>query len=89
MLAAENSIYENVADAIYEAMIDENTREACRRYEERKATEARIIRERDAALRGIEERNVVIQEKEMIIHDARARIIELEKALAEAKKKSE
>ena len=96
MLAAENSIYENVADAIYEAMIDENTREACRRYEERKATEARIIRERDAALQGIEERNVVIKEKEMIIHDAKVRIeekerkiAELEKALAEAKRKSE
>lgn len=86
MLAAENSIYEDVADAVYKAMLDGNVREACRRYEEQKATEARIIRERDEALQGIEEREIVIQEKEMVIHDARARIAELEKALAEAKK---
>lgn len=72
MLAAENFVYESVADAVYKALSEDSIREACLRYEEQKAVEARFIRERDDALK-------VIQEKD-------ARIAELEKALAEAKR---
>ena len=65
---------------MYNALVDECKREACRRYEEQKAVEARFIRERDEALRVIEEKDRDIAEKER-------RIAELEKALAEADKK--
>lgn len=37
MLAAENSVYESVADAIYEALAEDNIREACLRYKEQKS----------------------------------------------------
>lgn len=37
MLAAENCVYESVADAIYEALAEDNIREACLRYEEQKS----------------------------------------------------
>ena len=79
MLAAENSVYESVANAMYDALTEDNIREACLRYEEQKAVEARFIRERDDALKVIQEKNMVIQEKD-------AKIAELEKALAEAKR---
>lgn len=72
MLAAENSVFESVANAMYDALAEDNIREACLRYEEQKAVEARFIRERDDALK-------VIQEKD-------AKIAELEKALAEVKR---
>ena len=77
MLAAENSVYESVADAIYEALAEDNIREACLRYKEQKAVEERFIRERDDALKIIQEKEITIQEKDK-------RIAELEKALAEA-----
>ncbi len=77
MLAAENSVYESVADAIYEALAEDNIREACLRYEEQKAVEERFIRERDDALKIIQEKDITIQEKDK-------RIAEPEKALAEA-----
>lgn len=77
MLAAENSVYESVADAIYEALAEDNIREACLRYEEQKAVEERFIRERDDALKIIQEKEITIQEKDK-------RIAEPEKALAEA-----
>lgn len=80
MLAAEDSIYKEISDEMYNALVDECKREACRRYEEQKAVEARFIRERDEALRVIEEKDRDIAEKER-------RIAELEKALAEADKK--
>lgn len=93
MLAADNSVYEDVADAIYEAMLDENKREACLRYEEEKAVKARLIREKDDALKVIQEKDVAIQEKDMAIQEKDmaiqekdARIAELEKVLAEAKR---
>lgn len=86
MLAADNSVYADVADAIYEAMLDESKREACRRYEEEKAVKARLIREKEDALKVIQEKEVVIQEKEIAIQEKDARIAELEKALAEAKR---
>lgn len=37
MLAAENCVYESVADAIYEALAEDNIREACLRYKEQKS----------------------------------------------------
>ena len=37
MLAAENCVYESVADAIYEVLAEDNIREACLRYEEQKS----------------------------------------------------
>ncbi len=77
MLAAENCVYESVADAIYEALAEDNIREACLRYKEQKAVEERFIRERDDALKIIQEKDITIQEKDK-------RIAELEKALAEA-----
>lgn len=86
MLAADNSVYADVADAIYEAMLDESKREACRRYEEEKAVKARLIREKEDALKVIQEKEVVIQEKETAIQEKDTRIAELEKALAETKR---
>ena len=58
-------------------MAEDNIREACLRYEEQKAVEERFIRERDDALKIIQEKDITIQEKDK-------RIAELEKALAEA-----
>lgn len=84
MLAAENCVYESVADAIYEALAEDNIREACLRYEEQKAVEERFIRERDDALKIIQEKEITIQEKEITIQEKDKRIAEPEKALAEA-----
>ena len=102
MLAAENSVYENIADEIYNALADDAKRDACRRYEEQKAVEARFIRERDDALQkikekdaAIQEKDVLIQEKDIAIHEkdrmiqeAKNQIAELERALAEAKRQN-
>lgn len=79
MLAAENSIYGNVADALYYAMAEENKREACRRYEERKAVEARLIREMETAKKAVQETKAALVEKD-------AYIAKLEKAIEALKK---
>ena len=50
----------------------------------KKAVEERFIRERDDALKIIQEKEITIQEKEITIQEKDKRIAELEKALAEA-----
>ena len=67
MLAREDIDFKRVADSVYKVLVDEAQRDACLRYEERKAEEElarQLIKEKDAAL---QEKDAVIREKDTVI----------------------
>ncbi len=80
MLAKENADFERVADEIYKVLADEAQRDACLRYEERKAEEERMIREKEQALRLLKEKDEELQEIKEELRKKDALIAELKKA---------
>lgn len=67
MLAREDIDFKRVADSVYKVLVDEAQRDACLRYEERKAEEElarQLIKEKDAV---IQEKDAVIREKDTVI----------------------
>ena len=89
MLAKEDIDFKRVADSVYKVLVDEAQRDACLRYEERKAEEElarQLIKEKDAAL---QEKDVVIQEKDAVIQEKDEEIRRKDALIAELMKGQE
>ena len=76
MLVKENADFECVADSLYKILADEAQRDACLRYEERKAEEEQMVR----TLQLVEEMRTIVQKQREELRKKDALIAELKKA---------